>query len=75
MHTIGGVVFNLKKDFPGLAWKAHTVPDLAAECEEEETVDMLSSSLARIGEKVMLFRTSQTYWKDWMKQGPILSST
>lgn len=54
MHTIG-VVFNLKKDFPGLACKAHTVPDLAAECEEEETVDMLSSSLARIGEKVMLF--------------------
>ena len=54
MHTIG-VVFNLKKDFPGLVGKANSVPDLAAECEEEETVDMLSSSLAKIGEKVMLF--------------------
>lgn len=54
MHTIG-VVFNLKKDFPGLAGKMNAIPDLAAECEEEETVEMLSSSLARLGKRVMLF--------------------
>ncbi len=50
-----GITFNLKKDFPTQDGEDGHPPDLAAECEEEETVDMLASSLARLAQKVMLF--------------------
>ena len=50
-----GITFNLKKDFPARGGEDGHPPDLAAECEEEETVDMLASSLARLAQKVLLF--------------------
>ncbi|MEA4882631.1 MAG: ATP-grasp domain-containing protein [Clostridia bacterium] len=54
MATVG-ITFNLKKDFPHASEGGGHAPDLAAECEEEETVDTLASSLSRLAEKVMLF--------------------
>ena len=55
MMSSVGSTFNLKKDFPTRGGEDGHPPDLAAECEEEETVDMLASSLARLAQKVLLF--------------------
>lgn len=49
-----GITYNLKKDFPGDRNPGSHPPDLAAECEEESTVERLAMALSRIADQVVL---------------------